>query len=161
MVRLIVKLERLALTLGPTDHQFIARLTLVDHLARGFRTGDRQAGRIEQADLNEDGSLVPVDMLMNQLVAFELDDADGWDLDYPSGRWHTGQKPVYLRSMSKVHDEFIHNAVGADRAAHGSEPEIGRIHPDEMILVKALELIVPDASRHRRNVVDVGFRHHR
>src|SRR5260221_11391252 len=106
MVRLIVKLERLALTLGPTDHQFIARLTLVDHPARGFRTGDRQAGRIAQADLTEDGSLVPVDMLMNQLVAFELDDADGWHLDYPSGSWRTAQTPFCFRGLLTVHDEF-------------------------------------------------------
>src|SRR6266404_8604836 len=161
MVRLIVKLERLALTLGPTDHQFIARLTLVDHLARGFRTGDQQAGRIEQADLNKDGSLVPINMFMNQLIAFELDDTDGEDFDYPSGRWDPGQKPVYLRGVSKLHDKFIHEAVGADCAADGNQPEIGRIHPDEMILVKTLEMIVPDASSHCGNVVDVRFRHHR
>jgi hypothetical protein len=30
-----------------------------------------------------------------------------------------------------------------------------------MILVKALELIVPDAPGHRWDVVDVGLRHHR
>ncbi len=86
MVRLIVKLERLALTLGPTDHQFIARLTFVDDLARGFRPRDRQAVGIEQTDLHKDGCLVPIDMLMSQLIGFELDDGDSRHLDYPSGR---------------------------------------------------------------------------
>src|SRR5258708_23539252 len=143
MVRLIVKLERLALTLGPTDHQFIAQLTLVDHLARGFRTGDRQAGRIEQADLNKDGTLVPINMFMNQLIAFELDDTDGGDFDYPSGRRDPGQNPVYLRGVSKLHDKFIHEPVGAHCAPDPNQPEIARIHTDERILVKALELIGP------------------
>ena len=63
-----------------------------------FRPRDRQGRGVEQPDLNEDGSLVPVDMLMNQLVAFELDDADGWDLDYPSGRG----TPARSQSISVV-----------------------------------------------------------
>ena len=99
-------------------------------------------------------------MFMDQLIAFELDDTDGRDLDYPSGRRYTGQKPIYLRSVSKVHNEFINDAVSTDCAADWDEPEIGRIHSYEMVFVKALKLIVPDSSRHRRNVVDVGLRHH-
>ena len=88
-------------------------------------------------------------MLMNQLIAFELDDSDSRDLDYPSGGWHTRQKPVYLRGMGKVHDEFIHDAACTDCAANGSEPKIGRIHTYEMILVKALELIVLRETKSR------------
>ena len=88
---------------------------------------------------------------MNQLIAFELDDSDSRDLDYPSGGWHTRQKPVYLRGMGKMHDEFIHDAACTDCAANGSEPEIGRIHTYEMILVKAL-----DRARRPRSSLGCG-----
>jgi hypothetical protein len=86
---------------------------------------------------------------MDELIALKLHDIDGRDLDHASGRWYPGQKPINLRGVSKVHDEFIHNRVWADGAAHGRKPEIGWVYPDEMILVKTLELIVPDTSGHR------------
>jgi hypothetical protein len=63
--------------------------------------------------------------------------------------------------MRELHDELIHDAACTDRSANRLKPKIGRIHADEMILVEALELIVSDAPRHYRDVIDVGLRHHR
>src|SRR4030095_2212235 len=150
----------LALTLNPAAHQFVARLGLIHDFARGLRPRDRQARWIKQADLNENGGLIPVDMLVDQLIAFEFDNGDGGHVHYASGRWHAGQEPVYLCGMSEVHNKLIYNAIYADGAANRRESEVGRIHPYKMILVKAFELIMPDASRHRGNMVHVGLRHH-
>ncbi len=113
--------------------------------------------RIEQADLNEDGSLVPVDMLMDQLIAFEFDDSHSRNLDRSAGRSHSRKQPVHLRGLCEVHDEFIHDAACADRAGNRREPEIGRIHAYEMILVEALELIVSDSPGYCGDVIDVAM----
>ena len=48
----------------------------VQHLAGGFRTGNRKHSRIEDADLFQGRALVPVDVLMADLVAAEFDDQD-------------------------------------------------------------------------------------
>ncbi|MBV8968254.1 MAG: hypothetical protein JO331_04235 [Verrucomicrobia bacterium] len=48
---------------------------------------------------------------MNELITLEVYDTDGGHLNNSSGRRHAGQKPVYLRGMSKVHSEFINDSI--------------------------------------------------
>jgi hypothetical protein len=59
---------------------------LVLSLVGGVDPGDRRAGRIEESDLHEDGGLIPVDVLVVELVASEVDGGDQWHLDVAAGR---------------------------------------------------------------------------
>jgi hypothetical protein len=63
--------------------------------------------------------------------------------------------------VGKVHHELIDDAVAADRAADRGQTEIGGIEADEVVFVEALERVMPDAARHDRDMIDIGFGHHR
>ena len=55
---------------------------MLEHLACRLHADDRQAGRIEQAELHEHGRLVPVDVLVRELAVAEMnDDNQPWRPD--------------------------------------------------------------------------------
>jgi hypothetical protein len=58
--------------------------------------------------------------------------------------------------MGEAEDQLVDDLVGADGAADRPELGVGRIAANEVVLVEALQLIVPDAAGHGRHVVDVG-----
>src|SRR5215471_12989050 len=58
------------------SHQLIRRQLLIEQLARAFDARHRQAFGIEQPDLHEHGSLIPIDMLVIQLVAAKAHDSE-------------------------------------------------------------------------------------
>src|SRR5215472_8490354 len=77
-----------------TADELVHRLRGLEHLRRDLPTTHRQ-GAINEADLDEERSLVPVDVLVRDLVGFELHDGDHRDLHWFAGRRDPGQKPVH------------------------------------------------------------------
>ena len=62
--------------------------------------------------------------------------------------------------MGEGEHQLVDDLIGADGAADWRQGRVRRIAADEMVLVEALQLIVPDAAGHGRHVVDVGRRDH-
>ena len=81
--------------------------------------GDRQPGGIEHADLHQHRRLVPIDVLVVQLVAAEVDDGDQRNLDVLAGRRDTRQHPVDLRVWVKQ------NSISSTRLVEPIVREIG------------------------------------
>jgi hypothetical protein len=73
--------------------ELVHRLSGVQHLGRDFATADGKVS-IEKLKLDEQQSLVPVQLLVRDLVAFELDDGDERHFHALSGWRDAGQKPV-------------------------------------------------------------------
>ncbi|MCE3221959.1 MAG: hypothetical protein K0S58_139 [Nitrospira sp.] len=48
-------------------------------------TDDRHEPGVQQPDLSEEGSLIPVDMLVSNLPTFKLHDDDGWQFNRLAG----------------------------------------------------------------------------
>jgi hypothetical protein len=63
-------------------------------LRRDFAPANRQRA-IDEADLDEHGRLVEVDVLVRDLVAFELYDGHHWDLQAFASRQDAGQQQVH------------------------------------------------------------------
>src|SRR6266436_3749191 len=59
-----------------TVNQRVGRQTRVKRLARTLNTHDRQDPGVEQAQLNQHGSLVPVNVLVGQFALAESNDGD-------------------------------------------------------------------------------------
>ena len=82
---------------SPAQHatdELVHRLSGVQHLGRDFATADRKRS-IEKVKLDQQRSLVPVQVLVGDLVAFELDDGDDRHFYALSGGLDAGQKPVH------------------------------------------------------------------
>jgi hypothetical protein len=75
-------------------HELVHRLSRVQHVRRDFAGANRKRS-IEEADLDENRSLVPVQVLVRDLVAFEAHDGDERDLHAISGWRDARQKPVH------------------------------------------------------------------
>ena len=114
--RLRVTSGRLSFTRCPVRHQRIARKCFVDHLAGRLDAGHRQPGRIEQADLHEDGCLVPIDMFVVELVAAKADHGEHRYFEVFPGWPQTRQKPVDLAIMRRAEHKLVDDTIGADRA---------------------------------------------
>jgi hypothetical protein len=64
----------------------------------------QKTGRLEvlkQIDLLGDGSLIPIDMLVCELVATEMDNSNERHLNPPIGRSDAGQHPAGLLAKSE------------------------------------------------------------
>jgi hypothetical protein len=154
-------LNRLALAALPlVRHQAVARQRPVQNLTRDFDSGDRETGWIQLADLHQNRSLIPVDMLAHKLSVSELRHHNGWDLDRPVCRWNAWQQKVDDACMGELDDHLIDNTVRSNRAAYRGDLNIGRVGVDEMVFVKSLQFIAAYATGHRRDVVDIGVGHH-
>ena len=98
---------------GPPE-QFIGRQARIQHLLGRFHPRDRQAGRIEKSELNQDRSLVPVNVFVGQFPLQEVDDDDHGNF-HPLARGRKSrQHPVHRHRVAKAQDDLVHQAVGAD-----------------------------------------------
>src|SRR3954469_25138108 len=73
-----------------------------------------------------------------------------------------GGMPGSIQSISRVwvkQNRIVHEAVCPYGAADRDQPRVVRVRADEMVRVEALELILVDAARHDRDVVDVRVVH--
>jgi len=86
--------------------ELVHRLRRVQHLRGDFATPNGKRS-IEEVELDEQRSLVPVEVLAHDLVAFEPDDGHERDLHALSGRRDAGQKPVHASRVSEANDQLI------------------------------------------------------
>ena len=77
--------------------------------------------RIEQSDLHQHRGLIPVDMLVIELVAAEIDDRHQRHLDEFARRLHPRQHPVDLAVMREAEEHFVDDPIGADGARDRDE----------------------------------------
>ena len=71
-------------------------------------------------------SLVPVQVLVGDLVAFKLDDGDERELHPLAGRWDAGQKPVHADRVSEASDELVDDLVLPDGPRDGHDLDVRR-----------------------------------
>ena len=88
---------------GRATDELVHRLGGVQDLRRGLAAADGKCS-IEEADLDEHRSLVPVQMLVRDLVALELHDDDEGQLHASSGRRDAGQEPVQADRVREACD---------------------------------------------------------
>src|SRR5262245_31036489 len=86
--------------------QLVHRLGRIQDLRGNFSAADRKRA-IEEVELDEQRSLVPVEVLAHDLVAFEPDDGHHRDLHALSGRRYSGQKPVHAGRVGEADDQLI------------------------------------------------------
>src|SRR5215471_16112184 len=86
----------------------------IRYLVRRLRSKNRQARIAEQANLFEYGSLIPIDMLVCELVATEMDNSNERHLNPPIGRSNAGQHPRHLLAMSEPKNHFIDDLIFSD-----------------------------------------------
>src|SRR5213080_1033405 len=68
-----------------TLHQRVRRERVVQNFPGGFDSRYRQCCGIQEAELDQDRSLVPIDMFVSQLVAAETNDGNQWNFDPLAG----------------------------------------------------------------------------
>jgi hypothetical protein len=105
--------------------ELVHRLSRVQHVRRDFAAANRKRS-IEEADLDENRSLVPVQVLVRDLVAFEAHDGDERDLDAFSGWRDAGQKPVHADRVSEAHNQFVDDLALPDRPRDGNDLDVRR-----------------------------------
>src|SRR5262249_32314528 len=71
------------------------------------RAGNRETSWIEEADLHEHTRLIPYDVLVGDLVAFDADDYDEHRLDPFPGWLESGQHPVHFAGVRERDNELI------------------------------------------------------
>src|SRR5262249_40388401 len=89
-----LSLEGLALTARPARHQRVAWFGLVDDLVGRFDPGNGQVLGIELANLDEDGGLIPINVLMGHLSVLKANDRNQWDFNLSPCRWYAREHPV-------------------------------------------------------------------
>src|SRR5262245_18290612 len=78
----------------------------IQHLRCDFAATHRKRS-IEEVELDEQRSLVPVEVLVHDLVAFEPDDGHERDLHVLPGGRDAGEKPVHASRVSEANDQLI------------------------------------------------------
>src|SRR5712692_10014445 len=94
--------------------ELIRRPSGIHDLPGRLYSRDRQFGRAEKPELDQDGGLIPVDMLVGQLAVSKVDDHHQRDLDSPAGGRHARQHPFHLYRVGETEDHLVHQPVGAD-----------------------------------------------
>ncbi len=149
--------DRFAFTAAPgLGHQRVAGQGRIDDFTCGFGTGDGEAGWIEQTELNQHRRLIPIDVFVREFAIAELDDRNQRNIDRATGWRNAWQHPVDRGRVGEAEDHLIDNPIMSDRPADRYHAGIGRIAADEMVFVKAFELVMSDSTHRHRIVVDGG-----
>ena len=91
---------------------------------RNLDTGVGETRWIQLADLHQNRSLIPIDMLARKLSVSELRDYDDWDFDRPARGWESRQQVVDDACMGELGDHLIDDRICPGRVAHRK----GRCH---------------------------------
>src|ERR1043166_1954356 len=83
----------------------------IENLACSFNARYGQISGIQQSNLNQHRSLVPVDMLVSKLVVSESDDCDQWNLHPSAGRRNSRQHPIHRDGVGELEYHFVDDLV--------------------------------------------------
>lgn len=114
----------------------------------------------EDSNLAQNRPLVPVDMLVVQSVAADVDDGGHGHLDQFSGGWETGDEPVDSLVVCAFEDEFVNDSVNSYCPGDQLKLGIGRVREMEVIAIEGGQVLATNATGDRGNVIDVWFFHH-
>src|SRR5215472_10613849 len=103
--------------------EFVHRLSGVQYLCCDLATTNGKSS-IEDTDLNEQRCLIPIQMLMRDLVAFELDDGDERNFHPLSRRRDAGKKPVHADRVREAKNQLIDNLALPDRPRDGNDLDV-------------------------------------
>src|SRR5437764_8201631 len=148
------------LTSVGTIHQCIRRQIGIEGLARTVNAGDRQGASIEQPELNQDGSLIPVNVLVGQFAFSEPNDRHQWHFNPLSRGSNAWQHPVHPDSMRELKYHFIYQLIVADGPRYGGHLGIGRHLRNETLGIKLAQLILAHDAGQHWDVVDIVFLNH-
>src|SRR5262245_7314003 len=95
-------------------HQCVCAQGRVESFPRAFDAGDWKLAGIQQAELDQHGSLVPIDMFVGQLAFSETNDGRERDLNPLSRRRDPRQHPVHADGVRELEDHFIDQLIRAD-----------------------------------------------
>src|SRR5215813_14786567 len=101
-------------------NELVHWLSRAKHLRGDFAAANRQ-GSIEHIELDEDGRLVPVQVLVHDLVAVEPDDGDERNFDVLASRGNAGQQPVHAGRVSESNDHLVDDLVTTDGPRDGED----------------------------------------
>ena len=132
----------------------LARVRFGD-LAGGFGAEDRQGGIGEEADLFQNGGLVPVNVLVGKLAIAKLDDRDQGYFDAPVGGGDAGEHPGNFLGMGERENHLVDELVRADGPGDGLKAGIGRQAGDEVSRIKAAQSSFAVTPGHGGNVIHV------
>lgn len=114
----------------------------------------------EYPALAQHSRLVPPDMFVVQPVAADIYHSDHGNSELFPSRWDLRKKPVDGAVMRYVEDEFVDNAVRADRAGDELQPSVDWVGKDEVVSIELGEGLSSYPTCHRRDVIHIGFSHH-
>src|SRR5437016_12949468 len=109
-----------------TAHQCIRGQTWIEGLARTVNASDWQGASIEQPELNQHGSLVPVNVLVGQFAFSEPNDRHQWHFNSLSRGSKAWQHPVHPDGMREFKYHFIYQLIVADGPRDGGHLRVGR-----------------------------------
>src|SRR2546430_867540 len=139
-----------------TAHQCIRRQTRIEGLAGTVNAGNWQGASIEQPELNQDGSLVPVNVLVGQFAFSEPNDRHQWHFNSLSRGSNAWQHPVHPDGMREFKYHFIYQLIVADGPRDGGHLRVGRHLRNETLGVELTEFILANTAGQHWDVVDIS-----
>jgi len=132
----------------------------VEDFVSGFGSVDGETGVGDEADLFEDGGLVPVDVFMSELAVAELHDGDERDAHRFVGGLDVREDPRHELGVGEGEDHFVDDLVVADGARDWGDLGVGRHGGDEVFRVKTAKSFDAGASGEDGDVVNVSVGDH-
>ncbi len=126
----------------------------------GFGSVGGKALVCEEADLFEDGGLVPVDVFVGKFTVTEAYDGYERDFDVAVGGFDVGEEPGHLDGVGEGDDHLVDEGVFADGARDVGHLEVGRHARNKVIAVEGAEGGFSFAAGRDWNVIDVSVFDH-
>ena len=115
----------------------------------------------QQAHLDEDRSLIPINMLVGQLPVPKMGDHYEWDLDFPMCRRNFWEEVIHSTRMRETRDHFVDERLLPHCAADRHDLKIAGLASDEMVGVEAPQLACPYTACHSGDVIHIWIARHR
>src|SRR5436190_1497786 len=141
---------------GAATEQVVLGAPLIDEGCGLFRPRNRQSARIQQAGLDQDAGLVPVDVLVADFSVLESDHHNDRDRYPAPRRRNPGEHDVERTVMGEGHHELVDNLVLTDRPRELPRLRVAGPLADEVVAVEVAYAGRSVATRDRGHVVHVG-----
>src|SRR5215475_12814 len=121
----------------------------------------RRDWKVQDAQLKEHSSLIPIEMLAGHFAALNLNNnRQGKFNRSPSGRY-TGNHPIHSECVRETNDHLVDNPIDAEDLRNITEFEIRRDIREELIRIERINTRPTVPARSGRNKDHVGILSHR
>src|SRR5258705_5633562 len=142
---------------GTAIDELVHRLRRIQDLRGDFADPDGKCS-IDEVELDEQRSLVPVEVLAHDPVAFEPDDGHDRNLHALSGRRDAGQKPVHANRVSEANDQLIDDLALSDGPRDRDYFDVRRQLRQQVFRIEVSYRLAPSGADHQWDQVHVSFR---